>query len=159
MPKSILSSSKQLLLTIVLSSIPFLAISQNFITVPFSNGFVGNNTGNNSSSLAYYLSGANGLGLTNVQFAQNSTATIFTAQGNDIIGMVLITDNSGIEHTINGFMKWRTPSGNSPHTMVFEPAAGTNVTLATNNFNGNTTYIINDTKYIGLTFNCLLKST
>lgn len=54
MPKSILSSSKQLLLTIVLSSISFLAISQNLITVPFNNGFVGNNTANNSSTIAYY---------------------------------------------------------------------------------------------------------
>ena len=150
MQTSLLRRSKQLLLTFLFASISFLAVSQNLITVPFNNGFVGNNTANNSSTQAYYTSG---LGWTNVQFAQNSSSTIFTAQGNDIIGMVLITDNNGIEHTINGFIKWRTPSGNSPHTMVFEPAAGTNIALATNSSNGANTYTITDTKYIGLTFN------
>jgi len=80
--------------------------SQNLITVPFANGFVGDNGGSNSALNCYYHSGTGGLGFTNVQFAQNSTSTLFTAQGNDIIGMVLITDNSGVEHTINGFINW-----------------------------------------------------
>ena len=79
--------------------------SQNLITVPFSNGFVGDNGGSNSALNCYYHSGTGGLGWTNVQFAQNSSSNIFTAQGNDIIGMVLITDNSGVERTINGFIK------------------------------------------------------
>ena len=129
--------------------------AQYYITVPFSNGFVGDNSGTNSSNNAYYTAGAAGVGLgwTNLQFAQNSTASIFTTQGNDIVGSVLITDNSGVEKTINGFIKWRTPSGNTPLTMCFQPAAGTNVTLATNGTNGTPTYVINETKYIGLTFN------
>ena len=127
--------------------------SQNLISVPFTNGFVGDNTANNSSSNAYYLSGGSGLGWSNIQFTQNSSSTIFVAQGNDIIGTVLITDSNGTEHSINGFIKWRTPSGNSPTTPVFEPQTGTNITLSTNSFNGSSTYTITDTKYIGLTFN------
>jgi gliding motility-associated-like protein len=153
MQTSLLNRSKQLLLTFLFASISFLAVSQNLITVPFSNGFVGDNGGSNNATNCYYHSGTGGLGWTNVQFAQNSSTNIFTAQGNDIIGMVLITDNSGVEHTINGFIKWRSPSGNSPYVMVFEPATGTNTTLATNNFNGSSTYTITDTKYIGLVFN------
>lgn len=125
---------------------------QNLITVPFNNGFVGDNTANNVSANSKYLSGASGLGWSNVQFAQNSSSNIFVAQGNDIIGMVLITDNNGVEHTINGFVKWRAPSG-TVTTMVFQPAVGTNITLATNGNNGSSTYSITDTKYIGLTFN------
>ncbi|BDB52189.1 gliding motility-associated C-terminal domain-containing protein [Flavobacterium ammonificans] len=127
--------------------------SQNLISVPFTNGFVGDNVANNSSDNAYYLSGVSGLGWSNVQFTQNSSSTIFVAQGNDIIGTVLITDSNGTEHSINGFIKWRTPSGNSPTTPVFQPQTGTNITLSTNSFNGSSTYTITDTKYIGLTFN------
>ncbi|MBP9850042.1 MAG: hypothetical protein KBC58_11460, partial [Flavobacterium sp.] len=127
---------------------------QNLITVPFNNGFVGDNSANNNSTNAYYTAGANGVGLgwTNLQFAQNSTSNIFTTQGNDIIGSVLITDATGSEKTINGFIKWRAPSGQVT-TMCFQPETGTNVTLATNGTNGTSTYIITDTKYIGLTFN------
>ncbi|WP_396159275.1 hypothetical protein, partial [Flavobacterium sp.] len=80
--------------------------SQNLISVPFTNGFVGDNTANNQSANTYYLSGASGLGWTNVQFAQSSSSNIFVAQGNDIIGMVIITDANGVEHTITGFVKW-----------------------------------------------------
>lgn len=123
--------------------------AQNLISVPFNNGFLGDNTANNQSTNAYYL---NGLGFSNTQFTQNSSSTIFVAQGNDIIGTVLITDNNGTEHSINGFIKWRAPSGNVT-TMVFQPATGTNVTLATNGINGSASYTLTDTKYIGLTFN------
>lgn len=51
--------------------------SQNLITVPFSNGFVGDNGGSNNATTCYYHSGAGGLGWTNVQFAQNSSSNIF----------------------------------------------------------------------------------
>ncbi|MFM7770018.1 MAG: Calx-beta domain-containing protein, partial [Bacteroidota bacterium] len=126
---------------------------QNLITVPFNNGFVGTNTGNNSASNCYYFSGVGGLGWTNVQFAQNSPTNIFVAQGNDIIGSVLITDANGVEWEIPGFIKWRTPSGGSPSTMVFAPNVGSSFTLATNGFNGASTYTITNGNYIGLTFN------
>lgn len=127
-----------------------MAFSQNTITVPFNDGFVGVNGGSNVADNAYHLTY---LGFKNVQFSQNSPSNVFVAQGNDIIGNVIITDNNNVEYTIPGFIKWRTPSGNSPNTPVFQPGTGTNVTLATNGANGSGTYVINDTKYIGLTFN------
>ena len=117
-------------------------LSQYQLSVPFNNGFVGNNTANNKSTVSYYTVA---LGWSNLQFTQNSTATVFTEQGNDIAGSVLITDVNGIEYTINGFVKWRAPSG-SVTTICFQPNAGTNVTLATNGTNGPATYTINDTK-------------
>lgn len=124
--------------------------SQNTISVPFPNGFIGISDGNNSAVSCYYLSGIQGLGWTDVQFSQTTNGSVFTAQGNDIIGEVLITDYLGVSHQIPGFIKWRTPSGNNPHTMVFQPAPGT-FTLATNGFNGSSSYTIDENKYIGLT--------
>lgn len=122
--------------------------AQNNISVPFSNGFVGDNTANNVSSNSLYL---NSLGWTNVQFTQNSPQFIFVAQGNDIPGTVLITDFSGIQHSIPGFIKWRAPSGNNITTPVFVPTSG--ASLATNSSNGSATYNITTLTYIGLTFN------
>ncbi|NBW27751.1 MAG: hypothetical protein EBR38_04185 [Flavobacteriaceae bacterium] len=122
--------------------------AQNNISVPFSNGFVGDNTANNVSSNSRYL---NSLGWTNVQFTQNSPQFIFVAQGNDIPGTVLITDFSGIQHSIPGFIKWRAPSGNNITTPVFVPTSG--ASLATNSSNGSATYNITTLTYIGLTFN------
>jgi len=137
------------MLTLLSFFSPTKIFAQNFITVPFTNGFVGQNTANNEASNAYYLFG---LGWKNIQFAQNSSANIFVAQGNDIIGMVLITDNNNVQHTINGFIKWRAPNGNVT-TICFQPAPGTNFTLATNGSNGSSTYALDSNKYIGLTFN------
>jgi hypothetical protein len=120
------------------------------ITVSFSGGFVGTNSGTNSSSPAYSFAE---MGWSNVQFTQNSPSSVFVAQGNDIIGTVLITDLDGTEHAIPGFVKWRTPSGNSPSTMVFQPSSGS--TLDTDN-NGTfvaSSYAIGTGSYLGLTFN------
>ena len=124
--------------------------SQNTISVPFDNGFVGDNGGNNVCDNAYYLTGAQGLGWSSIQFTQTTNSSVFVAQGNDIVGAVKITDYNGVEFLIPGFIKWRTPSGNNPHTMVFQPSPGS-FTLATNSFNGSAQYTIDETKYIGLT--------
>ena len=118
-------------------------LAQNLISASFSEGFVGDYAANNKSTSANYLTS---YGWSNFQFTQNSSSTIFVAQGNDIIGNVLITDNNNIQHSIPGYIKWRAPSG-SVTTMVFVPTGTT--TLATNTG----TYVINTTKYIGLTFN------
>jgi hypothetical protein len=147
MQTTLLSRSKQLLLSIFFASISFLAFSQYYITVPFSNGFVGDVNNNTSANNCYYHSGTGGLGWTNVQFAQNSTATIFTAQGNDIPGFAVITDNSGVEYSIPGFIKWRTNTGNTVECFVFVPTQST--TLATNGFNGSNSYTITTNHYIG----------
>ena len=135
----------------ILFSFSLLLNGQNFITVPFSNGFVGNVNNTTSANNCYYHSGTGGLGWTNIQFAQNSSATIFTAQGNDIPGFVIITDNNNVEHSISGFIKWRTNSGNTVECFVFQPT--TSVTLATNGLNGNNLYVISPNHYIGLTKN------
>ena len=132
----------------ILSSISFFSYSQNLINVPFENGFVGVNTGNNVSSSSYSFQE---LGWAKVQFAQNSTTNIFVSQGNDIIGSVLITDFSGIQHKIDGFVKWRAPSG-SVTTLVFQPGSSSNFSLATVSSG---VYNINGSSYIGLTFNGL----
>lgn len=122
---------------------------QNLISVPFADGFLGVNTANNASTPAYKLSA---MGISSAQFAQNTNGGVFVAQGNDIIGMVFLTDVNGVEHTIQGFIKWRAPSGQVT-TMVFQPATNTNVQIATNGVNGSSTYNITSTIYIGLTFN------
>lgn len=134
-----------LLVSVFLSNYSF---AQNTISVPFSNGFVGDNTANNVSSNSKYLSA---LGWTNVQFTQNSPQFVFVAQGNDIPGTVLITDNSGIQSSVPGFIKWRAPSGSNITTPVFVPTSG--ATLSTNSSNGSPTYVITTSSYIGLTFN------
>ena len=125
-----------------------LLLGQNQISVPFSDGFVGVNGGSSVSDNSYKLSS---IGWANIQFSQNSSSTVFVAQGNDIIGNVIITDNNSIEYTIPGFIKWRTPNGGSPSTMVFSPSAS--FTLSTNGVNGSSTYAISSSSYIGLTFN------
>ncbi|MBM3427917.1 MAG: hypothetical protein FJX95_03955, partial [Bacteroidetes bacterium] len=123
--------------------------AQNILSVPFTNGFVGTNTGNNSAGSCYYTSG---LGFSNLQFIQNSTSSVFVEQGNDIVGSVVFYDAAGTYRSIPGFVKWRAPSG-AVTTMVFRPssASGTNVT--TNGSNGTSTYVVSSSNYIGLTFN------
>jgi len=123
------------------------ARAQYQLSVPFNEGFVGDNTAQNVSSNSIYLTA---LGWSNIQFSQNSSATTFVAQGNDIIGFVLITDNNGVEHSIPGYVKWRAPSG-MVTSLVFSPSSS--VTLATNGSNGGSSYTISASKYVGLIFN------
>ena len=134
-----------ILLLLILPSEDYVAQYQ--LSVPFNSGFVGDNTAQNVSSNSVYMSS---LGWSNIQFAQNSTATTFVSQGNDIVGFVLITDNNGVEHTIPGYVKWRAPSG-SVTSLVFAPSA--TAVLATNGSNGSSTYTISTSKYLGLIFN------
>jgi hypothetical protein len=130
-----------------------VGFSQNLITVSFSNGFVGTSTGYHSAMSSYYLNGVSGLGWTNAQFTQSSPKDIFVTQGNQIAGSLQITDASGVEHIISGFIKWRSPSGKASTTLVFQPSIGFSYTLATNGFNGAPNYAITSTTFIGLTFN------
>jgi hypothetical protein len=136
----------------VLVSALFLVMGlqgQNILSVPFTNGFVGTNTGNNSASNCYYTSG---LGFTNLQFVQNSTSTVFVEQGNDIVGSVVFYDAAGTYRSIPGFVKWRAPSG-TVTTMVFRPSSATATIVSTNGSNGSSTYSLSSSNYIGLTFN------
>ncbi len=108
----------------------------------FNEGFVGDNAANNKSTSANYLTS---YGWSKFKFTQTSATGIFVAQGNDIIGNVVITDANNVIHTIPGYIKWRAPSGNVT-TIVFTPTQSK--TLVTNSG----TYTIDATKYIGLTF-------
>ncbi len=135
-----------LCLAAFLVSSTFESQAQYNLSVSFNDGFVGDNVANNKSTSSTTLT-AKGWSL--AQFTQNSTASIFTAQGNDIIGNVVLKDASGVMHTIPGFVKWRAPSG-SVTTLVFSPDVSVSETLA---ITGGGTYTINSTKYIGLTFN------
>ena len=112
------------------------------VRVSFNEGFVGDNAANNRSTNAAYLTS---FGWSKFKFTQTSATNIFVAQGNDIIGNVVITDANNVIHTIPGYIKWRAPSGNVT-TIVFTPSQSK--TLVTNSG----TYTIDATKYIGLTF-------
>lgn len=120
-----------------------------YLSVPFSSGWIGDNNGNNASN---NVLSASSLGWTNLRFTQESTSTIFVAQGNDIIGAVKFEDASGVTRSIDGFVKWRAPSG-TVVCLVFQPGTAVNVNANTNGSNGSSTYTITSTKYIGLVFN------
>lgn len=91
---------------VLLFSISQLTWSQNELYAPFNNGFVGQVNNNTSATNCYYLS-VGGLGWSNIQFYQNSPSNVFVAQGNDIIGSLIITDFAGVTHNIPGFFNWR----------------------------------------------------
>ncbi len=124
---------------LLLLSVYFNSFAQNLISVPFNDGFLGHYSGSNSASPAYKFTQ---LGLTMAQFGQITTGTVFSAQGNDIPGIVFITDYNGVEHAIDGFIQWRCPSGGNPSTMVFTPAPNTNEVIATNGANGSSSFTV-----------------
>ena len=138
----------KIILFIFIVSLTTNSQAQNTISVPFLEGFVGDNSATNKATNSIYLTA---LGWSNIQFSQNSPQFVFVAQGNDIPGTVLITDFGGTEHAIPGFIKWRAPSGGNITTPVFEPTSGG--VLATNSSNGSATYSITTMSYIGLTYN------
>ena len=51
--------------------------AQNLVSVPFGNGFVGINAGNAVSNSSYYLTGAQDIGWSNLQFAQTTNSNVF----------------------------------------------------------------------------------
>lgn len=144
------SITKNMMKILLLHLILFLlgdttqGFGQNTLAVPFTSGFIGDVNGNNSCINTVYLSS---LGCTGIYFAQSSNTTQFVAQGNDIIGSIVLTDAAGVEHTIPGFVKWRAPSG-TVTSLVFSPS-GTTV-LSTS---GGGTYTVTTSKYIGIIFN------
>jgi gliding motility-associated-like protein len=135
---------RRTLLVLIFLSFTFSLKAQNYIQVPFNSGFVGDNDGNNKSINTVTLSS---LGWGRAFFAQNSNSNIFVAQGNDIIGEVIL-EFQGVSYTIPGFVKWRAPSG-TVTTMVFQPNLTSNIVIPTSTGS----YTITNSKYIGLTFN------
>lgn len=140
---------KSIILSLFICVLPVtgsLCFAQNTVAVPYTSGFVGDNTGNNTCGNTVFMSS---LGWTNFQFAQQTSGTVFVAQGNDVPGFVQITDYAGVEHTIQGSIKWRTTTGSTSTSVVFAPAITANAVLTTNTGN----YTISSAKYIGMIFN------
>lgn len=124
-------------------------IAQTYqLSVPFSEAWIGDNTGNNSANNVVSFSS---LGWSDARFTQESTSLVFVAQGNDIIGAIKFEDNAGITQTIDCFVKWRAPSG-TVACLIVQPGAVVSATAATNGSNGASTYTINNTKYAGMIF-------
>ena len=80
------------------------------------------------------------VGISKVQFIQNSPQAIYVSQGNDIPGEVKLTDATGQDYVIPGFIKWRAPSGNNPSTMIFKPNTGVNQNVVIFNNGQNQVY-------------------
>lgn len=118
--------------------------SQNTLSVPFTSGFVGTVSGNNSATGCVTFAS---LGWSEIYFNQSTNGSVFVSQGNDIIGNVVIKDASGVTHSIPGFVKWRAPSG-SPTCLVFAPSSSHNLSVS-----GGGSYNVSASKYIGLIFN------
>ncbi len=118
-----------------------------FVSVSFNNGFIGANTNNQPNATGAFATSTSGI--TKLSFGQNSSSNVFELQGNDLPGTVTFTDNNNVSHSIAGFLNWRETQGATIRTIVFRPATGTNVTIATTSGN----YNILATSAIGLTFN------
>lgn len=143
-PKNVFSTIRFNAGILLFIGIQAQCFGQNVLAVPFTSGFVGDVSGNNSCSNTVYLSS---LGCTGIYFAQNSSTTVFNAQGNDILGSIVLTDAAGVEHSIPGYVKWRAPSG-TVTSLVFSPSISTVLSIS-----GGGTYPINSNKYIGIIFN------
>ncbi len=141
-----------------------LSNAQATISVSFGDGFVGDEDKNNKAINAVTHSS---LGWSNVQFEQNTNAVdgsgkpIFEAQGNDVIGNVLITDFNGDQHVIPGYINWRAPSG-SVTTVVFVPTSditldispsGTYSILRFDDMASYSSGVTGEYTFVGLTFN------
>lgn len=130
--------------------------AQSTISVPFNVGFIGNYTGTNQATSVYRLSS---LGIQNVRFTQVSSTGQFTAQGNDVPGNLILVDNNGVQHVIEGLANWRMTTNGNTVALGFIPAINTNLSIATNGVNTSSTYTIKGSNVaspyttIGLIFN------
>ena len=71
------------------------------ITLGFDDGFIGVQNGNGANN----ATNTSTLGITSFQFYQVNTSGNFTAQGNDIPGLVTFLDNSNVRYTLEGDRK------------------------------------------------------
>jgi len=140
---------KRQLLLLFMAFLAMNVSAQNILTSPFTLGFLGDASANNAATNCVYIQN---VGVSKVQFIQDSPQAIYVSQGNDIPGEVKLTDATGTDYLIPGFIKWRAPSGNNPSTMVFKPNTGVNQNVVILNNGQNQVYNISPAKYIGLTF-------
>lgn len=137
---------KGLVLGFLMLSFFNYAFSQAEVRVSFSRGFIG--TRGTSSNSALDIKTFPTLGVTRAYFVQNSSTGLFTAQGNDIPGIVRLVLTSGSTVDINGAINWRGPSGNQIQYFGFIPAPS--ISPVTLNLPGGGTYTISATSNFGL---------
>jgi hypothetical protein len=120
--------------------------AQNTLSVPFTNGFVG--TVGNNSGKADNIQSFSTLGLTKVDFVQNSSGAVFEIQGNDIPGLVRFVSTTGQSLDIEGAIVWRVNSGSTIEIFGFIPATTTSaVNLSTI---GASNYVLDASSNIGM---------
>jgi hypothetical protein len=105
------------------------ASAQQEISVPFSAGFVAD-IGSNVQQ-ANNLTNFATLGIQRALFAQTSATGIFTAQGNDIVGRVILVCTNGSTFSIPGAISWRHTSGSTVNAFGFIPSSTTAVNCGT----------------------------
>ena len=131
---------------IVLMNCGISMSAQNTLSVPFTNGFVG--TVGNNSAKADNIQSFSTLGLTKVDFVQNSSGAVFEIQGNDIPGLVRFVSITGQSLDIEGAIVWRVNSGSTIEIFGFIPATTTSaVNLSTI---GASNYVLDASSNIGM---------
>ena len=131
---------------IVLMNCGISMSAQNTLSVPFTNGFVG--TVGNNSAKADNIQSFSTLGLTKVDFVQNSSGAVFEIQGNDIPGLVRFVSITGQSLDIEGAIVWRVNSGSTIEIFGFIPATTTSaVNLSTI---GGSNYVLDASSNIGM---------
>ncbi len=96
------------------------ALSQNVITVPFVDGFIGVQGSNPQT--AQNVSNFSTLGVEVAYFQQNSSGAIFEVQGNDIVGtVILVSSVTGQTMDVPGAIVWRVTSMGSIEVIGFIP--------------------------------------
>ena len=131
---------------IVLMNCGISMSAQNTLSVPFTNGFVG--TVGNNSGKADNIQSFSTLGLTKVDFVQNSSGAVFEIQGNDIPGLVRFVSITGQSLDIEGAIVWRVNSGSTIEIFGFIPATTTSaVNLSTI---GASNYVLDASSNIGM---------
>ena len=104
-----------------------VGIAQNIITVPFTNGFIGQQGSNPQT--AQNVQNLSTLGIQVAYFAQNSSGAIFEVQGNDIVGTVtLVSSATGQTLDIPGAVVWRVTQMGNIEVIGFIPDPANPVT-------------------------------
>ena len=131
---------------IVLMNCGISMSAQNTLSVPFTNGFVG--TVGNNSGKADNIQSFSTLGLTKVDFVQNSSGAVFEIQGNDIPGLVRFVSTAGQSLDIEGAIVWRVNSGSTIEIFGFIPATTTSAVNL--NTIGASNYVLDASSNIGM---------
>lgn len=120
---------------VVWRTLAFLAVAasartaraQNVISVPFTNGFIGNRGSSAGSSNAVLTFAT--LGITRAFFIQSSSSSQFELQGNDIPGTLRIVRANGTTLDIAASANWRN-SGGTTYLIGILPRPTSPITFA-----------------------------